>query len=132
MSFDFEKYIRDTDLVNAGIDFDSLPKGNLISWEHFIRNEYWEAEHRRGRRVMTYGMQNHNPLALKNAVRIMQTQADHLPSPSPLLFKNLGNAYNMLSAFEPQARTGMVTAWKKYLDYRVDDPDNEVIQKAIR
>lgn len=130
--FDLDRYLRETDQVNASIDFDSLPKGTLISWEHYMRNEYWEAEHRRGRRLMTHGIQMRNPVVLNHSIEIMQKLAGKHPLPPAQLFKNLGYAYSQLSAFQPQASQGMVKAWKRYLEFNDPDPDTEVIRKAVK
>ncbi len=129
--FDLEKYLRDTDQLNASIDFNSLPKTELTTWELTIRDEYWEAEHRRGRKLLSYGIQTENPKALNASVRILQNLLERHPFPPATLYKNLGNAYLRLSAFEPEAIHGMVVNWKKYLELNEPDSDLEVIRKTV-
>src|SRR4029453_13352259 len=57
--------------------------------------------------------------------------AQRHPSCPPVVFKNLGVAYQGLSASRPDAPAAMVRAWKRYLSMApANDPDVAKIRQA--
>ena len=73
-----------------------------------------------------------NATIAATAARVFETMAERLPSPPAAVFKNLGVAYQGLSATRPDAPASMVRAWRRYLAMApADDPEVPKIRQIV-
>jgi hypothetical protein len=107
-----------------------LPPG---SWEAAIVSAYWKQYERFGFAVARLAAgRAGDPAVSATAARVFETMAERHPSPSPAVFKNLGVAYQGLSAARPDAPAAMVRAWRRYLAMApTDDPDVPKIRQLV-
>ena len=130
---DLATFVADAEASFARLDpavVHGLPAG---SWEVAIVNAYWKQYERFGFAVARLAAGHAgDPAVATIAARVFETMAERQPSPSAAVFKNLGVAYQGLSATRPDAPTAMVRAWKRYLAMApADDPDLPKIRKIV-
>ena len=103
------------------------------SWEAGILSAYWKQYERFGFAVARLAAgHTANPEVSATAARVFETMAERHPSPPAAVFKNLGVAYQGLSATRPDAPAAMVRAWKRYLAMApADDADVPKIRQAV-
>lgn len=129
---DLPTYLRLSDSALSAFDPVALGKARKNSWEDLLRADYWEADHRRARRLMTYAEKTGDLAALLKAVALMESLLGRHPDPPADLHKNLGTGYSRLIPTDPSAAPKMVSAWKKYLSVApADDSDLTTIRTAI-
>ena len=130
---DLATFVADAEASFARLDpaaARGLPPG---SWEAGIVSAYWKQYERYGFAVARLAMgRTADPTVSATAARVFETMAERHPSPSPAVFKNLGVAYQGLSATRPDAPAAMVRAWRRYLVMApADDPDLPKIRQAV-
>src|SRR5262245_2786310 len=130
---DLTTFVADAEASFARLDpaaARGLPPG---SWEAGIVSAYWKQYERYGFAVARLAVgRAGDPTVSAIAARVFETMAQRHPSPSPAVFKNLGVAYQGLSATQPDAATSMVRAWRRYLAMApADDPDVPKIRQLV-
>ncbi len=130
--FGVREYIARSDGVLAAFDVKSLERARPGAWEALIRDDYWEADHRRGRRLLAYAAEHDDLAALQSAARILSGLLERHPRPPRELYRNVGIAYSRLLPHDPGAPAQMVRAWSEYLKSpSPSDADLEAIRKAV-
>jgi hypothetical protein len=102
----------------------------LGSWDRYVADGYWKQYQRFGLAV-TSAAARHPADAETSRLVIdaLEPLAEHHPTPDAQILKNLGVAYQFLSATEPRAAAGMVRWWRRYL---ATNPQNDKDLPAIR
>jgi len=130
---DFATFVAEAEASFAQLDpaaVRGVPPG---SWEAGIVSAYWKQYERFGFAVarLAAGRAGDATIAA-TAARVFETMAERLPSPPAAVFKNLGVAYQGLSATRPDAPASMVRAWRRYLAMApADDPDVPKIRQIV-
>jgi hypothetical protein len=130
---DLASFVADAEASFARLDpaaARGLPPG---SWETAIVSAYWKQYERFGFAVARLAAgRTSDPAVSATAARVFETMAERHPTPSPAVFKNLGVAYQGLSATRPDAPAAMVRAWRRYLAAApADDPDVPKIRQIV-
>ena len=128
--FNLEEYLESTERAFEDLHLGSIPEFSPTSWEYSVSQELRDAEHRRGRRVLSYGIATKNLQAVSFAAKILQRLVDLLPVPPPALLKNLGTAYSIEA--QKDSAQKMAQAWSRYLELVPEDSDAPTMRDAIR
>ena len=114
--------------------FDPAAHGRIDgAWERYVADAYWKQVDRFGsavaRTAITAGGAEEASLRV---VRALEPLLEKHPAPLPEMFRNLGVAYQFLSARRPDARERMVFYWRRYLEKApANAPDRALIQQAL-
>jgi dolichyl-phosphate-mannose-protein mannosyltransferase len=101
------------------------------SWERNLVESYWKEYRRFSREVVSVAATRDALATHRAVVAALQPLADIDPAPEPSLFKNLGAAYQHLTASDPAAREKMAQYWRAYLALRPQDPDAGAMRTLI-
>lgn len=129
-----ESWIAENNKFTQLLDPASLEKYQPATWEHEILRQYWHRRHMFAVSLMLYARKHTDRLRpTQLAVSILQ---EILPMPeytNPMILKNLGSAYEILSqSGDSSARDKMIQTWKQYLEVASPtDQDIPNILKAI-
>ena len=108
----------------------ALPEG---TWERYLADSYWK-EYRRFARVLvtTAAPRAREPEAHRALVLALEPLAERDPQVDPDVLKNLGVAFQRLSATDPGAGAKMVLYWRRYLaEGPANDPDRAAISRVV-
>jgi hypothetical protein len=102
------------------------------AWEHTVQQGGLKQVERFATHLPTaVASRGADPDVAREVVRALEPLA-RWPSAPPVVWRNLGVAYQFLSAAEPGARTPMVAAFRRYLELAPPQaPDRELIARAI-
>lgn len=130
--FDFKNYMSDA----RGFEQYIPPKRTEIrdkSWEAFVYYNYWDRELDRARQIFeTATVNGHNFEMIQYGAGIMKKIIEYHPEPPPIVYKNLGVAYQFMGKVDARYNTSMVEAWRQYLDKNpIGDPDINNIRLLI-
>jgi hypothetical protein len=85
------------------------------TWERALGTIYWKEYERFGTALVRLAARRHDDVAVQETtVRVLERLAAR-PSVPPVVWRNLGVAYQLLARTRPEARAPMVTAWRRYL-----------------
>jgi hypothetical protein len=103
------------------------------TWERVVWSEYWEADHRKARRLLTYATSHgKDPADIRRSISLLDSLIARAPLPTAQMYRNLGAAWSTLLGADPAAPAGMVKAWKVYLATQpVDDAQIGAIRAAV-
>jgi len=86
------------------------------TWEHGLATLYWKDYERFGTTLVRLAARRHDDVAVQEAtIRVLERLATRSTAP-PMLWRNLGVAYQLLARTRPEARAPMVHAWRRYLE----------------
>ncbi len=111
----FDRWVRDNE--DSFARFDSARAEPFVagSWERGLATIYWTQYERFGLAVVRLAARRHDdPVAQETAVRVLERLAAR-PTVAPVVLRNLGVAYQLLSRRRPEALAPMVRAWRRYL-----------------
>lgn len=99
-------------------------------WDRYVADNYWKQYQRFGVAVASAAAQRPGDAETSRLViEALEPLAEHQPTPDAQILKNLGVAYQFLSATEPKAAAGMVRWWRRYL---ATNPKDDKDLPAIR
>jgi hypothetical protein len=85
------------------------------SWERGLATIYWKEYDRFGASLVRFaGRHRDDPAVQETTVRVLERLAAR-PTVAPVVLRNLGVAYHLLSRTRPEAREPMVRVWRRYL-----------------
>jgi dolichyl-phosphate-mannose-protein mannosyltransferase len=85
------------------------------SWERGLGTIYWKEYERFGTSLVRLAARRHDEVAVQETtVRVLERLAAR-PAAAPVVWRNLGVAYQFLARRRPEARASMVRAWRQYL-----------------
>ena len=99
---------------------ESFPPG---SWERELGTIYWRGYNQFGTSLVRLAARRHDDVTVQETtVRVLERLAAR-PMVPPVVWRNLGVAYQLLARTRPEARPAMVEAWRRYLATNpTDDP----------
>jgi Protein of unknown function (DUF2723) len=103
------------------------------TWERYLADTYWAEYRRFARVVVSAATPRAGDLAAHRAVvDALEPLAARDPQLEPEVLKNLGVAFQRLSATDPGAAAKMVLYWRRYLaEGPGNDPDRPAIARAV-
>ena len=85
------------------------------SWERGLGTIYWKEYERFATGLVRLAARRHDDVAVpETTVRVLERLAAR-PTVAPVVWRNLGVAYQFLARTRPEARASMVRAWRRYL-----------------
>lgn len=111
----------------------SPPRLPVGSWERYVAEAYWRQYERFGLALVQAARpRGQDPEVASLIARGLTSLVDRHPSPDPSLLKNLGVAYQFLSATRPEAEALKRRYWQRYLAaHPANDPDLPTIRAAL-
>jgi len=108
-------WMRDVEASFARFDPARTEPFARWTWEHGLGTIYWKEYDRFGTALVRLAARRHDDAAVQGTtVRVLERLAAR-PSVQPVVWRNLGVAYQLLARTRPEARAPMVTAWRRYL-----------------
>jgi hypothetical protein len=108
-------WVRDNEASFARFDPARTESFPVWSWERGLSTIYWKEYERFGTALVRLAArQRDDPVAQETTVRVLERLAAR-PAVAPVVLRNLGVAYHLLSRTRPEARAPMVRAWRRYL-----------------
>jgi len=91
---------------------EAFPPG---SWERALGAMYWKSYEQFGTSLVRLAARRHDDaIVQETTVRVLERLATRRTVP-PVVWRNLGVAYQLLARTRPEARAPMVKAWRRYL-----------------
>jgi hypothetical protein len=130
---ELEPWVRGAQASFAGFDVTAASRYPVGTWEHYVAQNYWKQYQRFGMAVARGASdRGDDPAVDRLVIEVLETLAQRHPSPDPLVFKNLGVAYQYLSRTDSTAVEPMVRHWRRYLSSNpTQDSDRETIRALV-
>lgn len=131
---DYPQYVSHTASLLTVLDGDAHRNFAPGTWERVVWNDYWEADHRKARRILAAvaGSKPVDEPSIRLAIGLLEKLIARAPIPTNEMYRNLGIMYSLLLNTDPAAEAQMVKAWRVYLQTNPpDDKDIGEIRKAI-
>lgn len=129
-----EGWIAENNKFTQLLDPPSLEKYPPATWEHEILRQYWHRRHMFAVSLIIYARKHSDRIRpTQLAVSIIQGILQMPEYTNPMMLKNLGSAFEILSqSGDSSARAKMIQTWKQYLEIAPPtDQDIPNILKAI-
>lgn len=112
---EIERWAREVETSFARFDPARTEAFEPWTWERGLGTIYWKEYERFGTALVRLAARRHDDAVVQDTtVRVLERLATR-PSVPPVLWRNLGVAYQFLARTRPEARARMVTAWRRYL-----------------
>jgi hypothetical protein len=119
--------------------FDPAPAETFPAWtwEHGLATIYWKAYEGFGTRLVQLAARQRDDPAVQTATARVLERLARRPTVAPVVWRNLGVAYQLIARRRPEAREPMVRAWRRYLatdpgDDRELDTIRQLVEAAER
>ena len=130
---ELEAWVSGSEAAFARFDPGPPARFPVGSWERYVAESYWRQYERFGHAVLRASDgRGADPQVAALIARALTPLVEHHPAPDPTFYKNLGVAYQFLTATHPGADAQKRRYWLRYVATNpASDPDLPAIRAAV-